>query len=303
MRYKCERLNTEPKVVGQSSFSSVQPSLFLASVIVMASSQTLALSIPRRHGMLNSHLPIEICENIIDACYADLERDHLHWSSYPLLRCTSLVCFHWLPRSRFNLYHGLSLRKASQLSLLLRTLSEVPPLADLILAIQIVPNEYIPFHRLLHPRILKNCLRVILTAFDQIYFPPRYTDISLYPLHDSDITHFSISFQSGSCSAAIRCLYALPKLQHLLLRSDQDTVHIPENMLAILRTRPCPFSNLKVLSLLVRRLNTACTCATPQRLTSSQEIRRWHEVSTAHVWVLRSKTLSIESLRVHGHIR
>lgn len=140
----------------------------------------------RRHGMLTSRLPIDICENIVDACH-ESPGGWLRESSYPVWIRTAMVCSDWLPRSRFNLFQHIEIRIAAHLDLLFRTLSEKPYVAQLILEVEISPREKecIPFVRLLHPLILTRCVRVYLHLHHTNWraLPARYADTSLYPCH------------------------------------------------------------------------------------------------------------------------
>ncbi|KAI0788393.1 hypothetical protein C8Q74DRAFT_678258 [Fomes fomentarius] len=205
-----------------------------------------------RHRMHNSRLPIEICEHVIDACYHDPDGyDWLHRTSYRTWCQTAVVCYDWLPRSQLNLFRDIDIRSASQLDLLLRTLSDAPHLADLVVGVKIAPlkSDYIPFPRLLNPQLLRNCIRVDLYEIMWQAFPSRYADRILYPWRNRAITHFAIELEQGSCASILRFLYTLPLLQKLTLDAMVKTVHIPENVLAILHDQPCPFPNLKTLEL------------------------------------------------------
>lgn len=207
----------------------------------------------RRHGMLTSRLPIDICENIVDACH-ESPGGWLRESSYPVWIRTAMVCSDWLPRSRFNLFQHIEIRIAAHLDLLFRTLSEKPYVAQLILEVEISPREKecIPFVRLLHPLILTRCVRVYLHLHHTNWraLPARYADTSLYPCHGWGLTHLSITFGSANSTAILRFIYTLPLLRMLRLASSEP-VHIPANILEIWRQRACPFESLTMLHLWV----------------------------------------------------
>ncbi|KAI0788388.1 hypothetical protein C8Q74DRAFT_1349805, partial [Fomes fomentarius] len=202
--------------------------------------------------MHTSRLPIEICEHVIDACYHDPdEYDWLHRTSYRTWCQTAVVCYDWLPRSQLNLFHNIEILSASQLDLLLRTLSDTPNLADLVSGVKIASfkSEYMGFPRLLNPQLLRNCIRVDLFGIPWQVFPSRYADRILYPWRNRGLTHFSMELEQGCCASVLRFLYTLPRLQKLTLMAWRETVHIPENVLAILHDEPCPFPNLRTLEL------------------------------------------------------
>ncbi len=207
------------------------------------------LSTHLRHGMHTSRLPLEICEHVIDsACYEDPDEDWLHGTSYRTWCQTAIVCYYWLPRSQLNLFRDIQIRSASRLDLLLRTLSDTPHLADLVYGVRIAPlkSEYIAFARLLIPQLLKHCMRVQLIGAAWEAFPPRYaTDRILYQWRNRGLTHFAITLEQGCCASVLRFLYTLPRLQKLTLSASRETIHIPENVLAILHGQPCPFTNLE----------------------------------------------------------
>ncbi|KAI0788401.1 hypothetical protein C8Q74DRAFT_678795 [Fomes fomentarius] len=204
-----------------------------------------------RYGMNTSRLPIEICEHVIDGCYEDPDKDWLHGTSYQTWFQTAVVCYDWLPRSRLNLFHDIDIRSASQLDLLLRTLSDTPQLADLVFGVRITPvkHEYMALPRLLSLQLLRNCIRVDLFGIPWQVFPSRYADRILYPWRNQSLTHFGIELEQGCCASILRFLYTLPLLQKLTLEAMVKTVHIPENVLAILHDQPCPFPKLRKLAL------------------------------------------------------
>ncbi|KAI0793672.1 hypothetical protein C8Q74DRAFT_523330 [Fomes fomentarius] len=217
----------------------------------MSLSPMLYLSTPLRQGMHTSRLPIEICEHVIDSCYKNPDKYRLHGGPYRIWCETALVCYDWLPRTQLNLFRDIEIRSASQLDLLLRTLSDTQHLADLVYGVRFAPceSEYIPFARLLNPQLLKNCIRLNLVNIAWKALPPRYADRSLYPWRNLGIVHFAIELEQGCCASVLHFLYTLPLLQELTLTAKRETVHIPVNVLAILHDRPCPFTNLRKLAL------------------------------------------------------
>ena len=83
--------------------------------------------------MDDSRLPIDVCEQVIDACYYQSPVKFV----YPTWRATALVCSAWLPRSRYNLLYAVCLSQEDDVRLPLRTLQEAPHCADLICVLQV----------------------------------------------------------------------------------------------------------------------------------------------------------------------
>lgn len=239
----------------------------LVSLVTPSTSSVLAMLtpfVPHRSGMRNCRLPIEVCEHIIDAAY---EHDTwLHKTSYQIWRQTALVCADWHTRSQLNILYDVDIRCPIHLDLLLRTISETPYLADLILRVCIFSHsEYIPFGRLLVPGLLKNCVTLHLRNLSWRTCPPRYADTNLYPLYGSGLTQLSVQITQGSCNSVLRFVYELPKLERLILESpaEPEPVKVPPVVLAAFETRHCPFECLTSLRLLVR----------PNRSLNISEIR------------------------------
>ncbi|KAI0364996.1 hypothetical protein BV20DRAFT_784561 [Pilatotrama ljubarskyi] len=76
-------------------------------------------------------IPMEICEAIIDCVWPDQDT---------LQRC-ALICHAWLPRSRYNLYRRVSIRRPEQLSRLSRRLLASLGEADLVQELLLAPLD------------------------------------------------------------------------------------------------------------------------------------------------------------------
>ncbi len=227
-------------------------------------SMTAPLRTPRPSGMINSRLPIDVCEHIIDACYqGDLSSDYgftlLVEKSYRTWSCTALVCSDWLPRTQFNLFCCVLVKSLSKCNLLLRTLSSSPHLASLVIQVHVKGYTVAKTHglctsyaKLLDPQLLKNCVHVYLDLPRHFSdFPRRFDRILFYPFRTS-LTHISVELTSRDCSSIFRFLYTLPLLQHLCLICYTDVVpYIPDHAMQMLHKRPCPF---KCLIRLILRL-------------------------------------------------
>ncbi|KAI0762219.1 hypothetical protein C8Q74DRAFT_1371310 [Fomes fomentarius] len=205
--------------------------------------------------MVNSRLNIDVYAHIIDLCYDDTSSRWLHESSYPTWLRTSLVCSDWLPRSQFNIFRDVEIRRGKQYNLLLRTISASPHLADLIVSVKISSRtkRHIgnTFDQLLHPRCLKNCRHIDLDDIEWRHYPAQFADTSLSAIGGMQITRLCVAVDAGSCGAVITLLYSLPLLQHLTCRvNTKRDVQIPKEALALSRGTPCPFMNLKELRLL-----------------------------------------------------
>ncbi len=144
--------------------------------------------------MINSRLPIDVCEHILDACYQGrfsysygfrlLDEESYHtWS------CTALVCSDWLPRTRFNLFYYVSVNSPSECSPLLRTLSSSPHLASLVIQVHVKGYTVAETHglctsyaKLLDPQLLINCVCVYLDLPELFSDFPRRFDRILFTL-------------------------------------------------------------------------------------------------------------------------
>lgn len=216
-------------------------------------------------------LPIELCERVIDAlhCPGDDETPYswcrwMRFISYPAWRRTSLVCYAWLQRSRFNLFYEVRLDKRSQVDLLLRTLSKTPCLADLILGLTIDPypeswrEAYVPFAHANLARLLRNCISLRLTtSLRWSNYPPQYSDLAFCHYQGRNITHFSVYITTTTCAAIFRLIRSLPVLRELVLDSCHYTdsqLHGPEALSKQLRRLPNsrkahPLESLRSLTL------------------------------------------------------
>ncbi|KAI0748893.1 hypothetical protein C8Q74DRAFT_377631 [Fomes fomentarius] len=166
------------------------------------------------------HLPIELCERIIDACYYDGE---LRSVSYPHWCKTACVCRAWIDRSRFNLLYKVELRKESHVNLLLRTLKAQPSLARFvsILAVSEGVSEYVPFARKPLPELLKNCTTLILTDVLWELYPPRAAAVTLLQYSRLPITKLEITISRGLFYDITRFIWSLSSLQKLSLICDE----------------------------------------------------------------------------------
>ena len=199
--------------------------------------------------MDDSLLPIEICEQVIDACHWT---EWLRSSSYVVWRRTAVVCTAWLARSRVNLFHHVVLEREWHVDLLLRTVLQTPHLADLVVMLSVSPvsGAYIPFARMPLPRLLTRCAVLHLENVDWWQYPPLYVDTGLRP-HWSGITKLRIRMRHRVFSAILRFLWSLPALQDLYLWCDSIA---GMRALGSLRARkPNACHNLKSLALEVCR--------------------------------------------------
>ncbi len=135
---------------------------------------------PQPSGTINSRLPLELCEHIIDARYQEPScRD---WFTprilYRTWLSTALVCFDWLPRTRFNLFRHVRVDSSSDCNLFLRTLSSSPHLATLVIRVDIGYHEHQSctlYARLLDPQLLTNRVHVYIPPLTGV--PAFFTSI------------------------------------------------------------------------------------------------------------------------------
>ncbi len=217
--------------------------------------------LPRPSGMVNSRLPLEVCEHIIDECYEELPLCRFFESPmrlYCTWLCTALVCSDWLPRTRYNLFHDVVMHSDSKL---LHTLSSSPHLATLVIQVIVLSYNHqlcASYSRLLDRKLLTNRIHVALRLQPE-GFPAlsrRHINIIFYPFRTS-LTRLSVTLHMHSSSSFFLLIYTLPLLQELYLDCDSDhTVpRIRDNVMHMLHNRPCPFKNLTGLEIQVCRIS------------------------------------------------
>ncbi|KAI0767587.1 hypothetical protein C8Q74DRAFT_965868 [Fomes fomentarius] len=161
--------------------------------------------------MDHSRPPIEMCEHIIDSVGHRTGWYH-----------TALVCSAWLPRSRFNLYHHISLQRPKQADLLLQTLEENSRLAHLVVGLEVGivlhPLPYTPFAQLFH--LLQNCVILDLRDIDWETYPPRFVDTCLYRISLMGIADFKVKVSRSTARRLLRLIRSLTKLEQLTLFED-----------------------------------------------------------------------------------
>ncbi|KAI0710533.1 hypothetical protein C8Q76DRAFT_66383 [Earliella scabrosa] len=172
--------------------------------------------------MDHSRLPIDVCEDIIDACYepptAGLPESYSHWCA------TALVCSDWSPRSRFNLLYEVILYDEYQVDLLLRTLEDRPSYADLITRFAVstlYTGDCVPFSRVPLLVRLKNCTVLDLWDIDWRLYPRRYIEASFLPWSRSGIVMLYIETTTISDAmvlrAIVRSIWSLHRLETLYI--------------------------------------------------------------------------------------
>ncbi len=205
-------------------------------------------------AMISSRIPLELCEHIIDACYVQRSgfryRPDLPVVLYSTWLSTALVCSHWLPRTRFNLYHHVVIDCDHDI---LPTLSRSPHLARLVIQLDVLSYKHelcTSYARLLDPRLLANCVRVSLHIVNFPDVSRRYANIIFYPFRTSPLTRLDVQIDQRSCSSVILLLYTLPLLRTLCLRSYKSKYAphiIPDSVMHMLHKRRCPFIQLTYL--------------------------------------------------------
>ena len=202
--------------------------------------------------MNNSRLPIDICEQIIDACCYftwNLEPDpYLTWC-----RC-ALVCSAWRPRSQFNLLFEVVFTRAAQVALLTRTLLHQPDYANLVYMVRIgYAAGYIPFAHPQFPRLLRNCAALDLCNIDWSFYPPRYADIGLYSW--KGVIKLSIALTPYTTTSILRYIWSLPMLRDLIIHCYRREGFLMTAATTVQRAAnmpPDPCKELRYLAIHVR---------------------------------------------------
>lgn len=167
--------------------------------------------LPSRRTMENSRLPIEVCERVIDECfYFDWRPDR------KTLRACALTCSDWLPRSRYNLYHGLYLKDSKSAGSIVDTLTGRPELAEHVRLINIWPRHcYVPLTEVLSLLSLKKCQILEMNIGPLDGFPPRYVQNCLFPSLTKFESVVDLYYAVQSTASAIgifHIIWAMPQL-------------------------------------------------------------------------------------------
>ena len=207
--------------------------------------------------MNDSRLPLDICEQIIDACWDRFVHPRFH--RYATWRQTALVCSAWLPRSRFNLLYAVYLWEKDHVGLLLRTLQETPHFADLIVTLEVqadwtgsFPLAFLPLLQL-----LRNCRAATFEYMPWGLYLPQYARIGLFPLSNR-ITELRIDIDRGVLHNALRFVWSLRQLNKLHVRWREMENHVKgllQRRSAVVRvpmTETSKCKNLQDLRLRVR---------------------------------------------------
>lgn len=167
--------------------------------------------------MDGSRLPVEVCEQIIDACYQPGRFLRTSWGhSYRTWRQTALVCVAWAPRSRLNLLHEVELREESHVDLLIRTLSEATEdYAKLVVRVSVYARKrYVPFTRAPLLTLLRNATTWNLYV-DWKCYAFKYVECTPSLLQGQPIVELRIQLMPKVFSAFLRLIWSLPELQRL----------------------------------------------------------------------------------------
>ncbi len=198
--------------------------------------------------MDDSHLPVEMCEHIIDSLY------HYYGSG---LYHTALVCSAWLPRSRFNMYRAVVLGHTPvwRVNCLFRTLEENPHLAHLVIRLQVWTGLYTSFTRF--APLLKNC--VILSIYGNwMPYPPRFADTCLFPFSLLGIVKLELMLSKSSAGGLLRFIPSLKMLEELAIDVNSDMWGMGPIAARSARSSrigmPAALSKLKNLQLKVRNI-------------------------------------------------
>ena len=220
--------------------------------------------------MDDSRLPIDVCEQVIDACYYQSPVKFV----YPTWRATALVCSAWLPRSRFNLLFEVDFSRDTHVDLLLRTLRDKSHLATLVFRVTVdnwhPVHPYVPFSRMPLPLLLNNCRALDLLGVRWNIYPPKFADTSLRSW--SGLEELTIRFTPAVLPAILRFIWSLPRLRALYIHYHQATPrdkHLP----AVRPTTRIPATGTPTLQSLGLRVRPTRLISAVCLLTSLSSIR------------------------------
>ena len=147
---------------------------------------------------------------------------------YSMLTTCALVCQAWLPCSRIHLYHWVYVSDASQIALLVRTITEQPWLGGLVRELEVAaeaqPAAYLPFAHGVLVHHLSNLKRLKLSNLDfWKSYPSRYhTFLARFSVQDLTLTECSIPV-----AHLFHLLWSLPALDTLSLLDDIQDELVP----------------------------------------------------------------------------
>ena len=183
-------------------------------------------------SLQHGHLPLEVCELVMDCMLAQCINDSWWMKSYlplefiaqghrQLIRLTC-ICSAWLPRARIVLYHAVPLRTPAHVDLFIRSITQNSSLAQMVRVLAVVPNSdsiYIPFvHHALVGRLRRVTTFVLcLRSQTKWELPPRHHSlVAMYPIRE-----LAISYPGSARMVlnAFRLIWSLPQLQKLRLET------------------------------------------------------------------------------------
>lgn len=209
----------------------------------------------QRDPMEHSLLPIDICEEIIDAC----GQENFIRSRYLILSACALTCKGWHPRSRYNLFQRVRFRHTNQIKRFLEAITTQPFLADLVVELHVTPAEahrhgFFPFADPLLVQKLHSVQKLALRQFQWISLPPKYTTI--YIGKYTSVTCLEVHnnvFNSGG--DLIRLVWHLPELTQLSCGLNTFTMTSSaenlESLCALQKSKPYACRKLYILKLWV----------------------------------------------------
>ena len=186
--------------------------------------------------MSNVRLPLELCELIIDFIREPRLWPKRSFNDAPsqalshFLAC-AVVCSAWLPRARRHLYYRIAFTRQPQVELLIRSIKENPPLADIVREVVLSPREYIPFvhatliRRLRHLHTLVYELPTLGTNSGEWPYPPSYhLLITQFPLTELAVRYSFGPLAKKAWFEMFRLIWSLRSLESLYL----ELCHLPD---------------------------------------------------------------------------
>ncbi|KAI0330017.1 hypothetical protein GY45DRAFT_1337100 [Cubamyces sp. BRFM 1775] len=166
--------------------------------------------------MQSSRFPIEVCEYIIDQSTVIAYLP----DRYRFLLACAITCTAWVPRTFFNLYREIALKRRVRCDQFLETLAQHPGRAQWIRKLDLWLFEFLPIIPLLAPQILNHCRKLVLGGRHDIQpYPPLYVVRLIIPqlTMNESITSLTLVLDppGSRISDLYRIIGSLPRLQVL----------------------------------------------------------------------------------------
>ena len=233
--------------------------------------------------MDHSFLPIDVCEEVIDAAGETLIRPERNWT---LLAC-ALVCRAWLPRSRYSLLHQVKLGTAEKWKRLARFLGDHLELLGSIEQFMVFSDFSKPFIPLVLPRLLPNC-RYLSLYLEWKAYPPRYW---AYMGQFKAVITLRLRIDQLRLRDMLHFMWSFPELRELFLQGDfEQDAHEPWAVGVLEHIK----EGKRYAPSKLRRLELDSVSTTPSKSSLSHLVALFIDISSRKAYV------SSKCLRKHG---